>query len=332
MARMTSVAALFCEAVLVGCTTAPPPSSSGVPEPTPVAALSPAEAKTRPKPAPTFADVSYGPDKRNVLDFWQAPGPGAAPVLVWLHGGGFYQGSKAGVPDELVAAAQGAGFHVASVEYRLTPQYPYPAAFQDGGWAIRFLRNQAQAWRVDDKRIIAVGASAGGGIALWLGYRADLADPSSADPVARQSSRPTCMAGLNAQTTYDPHVIREQIPGPTWRSPILQRLFRATPEDFDKPDLRKQFADASPIEHVSADDPPTFLFYAQPDTPPGQEVPAGPGIHHVRHGQLLKRKLDAAGVPCVLRTRASYPDWNDKQMWPTFSREAVEFARKVFEK
>jgi acetyl esterase len=277
---------------------------------------------------PLFTDVSYGPHKRNTLDFWRAPRNAPAPVLVWFHGGGFYQGSKDGVSGELLVAALGAGFHVASVEYRLADQSPYPAAFEDGARAIQFLRWRAANWGIDPSRIAAVGASAGGGIALWLGYHEDLADRASDDPIARQSSRPACMACLNAQSSYDPHFIRANIPGPTWRGTILQRLFAAAPEDFDKPELMTKFVEASPINHVSRDDPPTFLFYSQPDTPPSQEVPAGPGIHHVRFGQLLKAKLDAAGVECLLRSRTDYPNWTDPQMWPLFSREAMAFLKR----
>ena len=38
---------------------------------------------------PTYADVSYGPHERNVLDFWKAEGEGPRPLLVYIHGGGW---------------------------------------------------------------------------------------------------------------------------------------------------------------------------------------------------------------------------------------------------
>src|ERR1043165_9459952 len=48
-------------------------------------------------PAPTAADVHYGPHERNVLDFWKAPSEQPTPLVVYIHGGGFVAGDKSGV-------------------------------------------------------------------------------------------------------------------------------------------------------------------------------------------------------------------------------------------
>src|SRR5262245_38694718 len=45
-------------------------------------------------PAPTLADVSYGPDASNKIDFWKATSPGPSPLVVFIHGGGFRGGDK----------------------------------------------------------------------------------------------------------------------------------------------------------------------------------------------------------------------------------------------
>src|SRR5207237_763091 len=53
-------------------------------------------------PEPTFADVSYGPHKPQMLDFWQAKTERPAPLLVFIHGGGFVGGDKAKIRDKRV--------------------------------------------------------------------------------------------------------------------------------------------------------------------------------------------------------------------------------------
>ena len=56
------------------------------------------------RPAPDRADVPYGPHERNVLDFWAAESDGPAPLVVYIHGGGFRGGDKRGVPVPLLRA------------------------------------------------------------------------------------------------------------------------------------------------------------------------------------------------------------------------------------
>src|SRR4029079_8281590 len=64
----------------------------------------------------------------------------------------------------------------------------------------------------DKQRIAASGESAGACSSLWLAYHSDLADPKSADSVARESTRPFCAAVVRAQTTLDPREMKEWTP------------------------------------------------------------------------------------------------------------------------
>src|SRR3954469_21798502 len=147
------------------------------------------------KPAPDLANLRYGPFDRNVLDVWKAPGgPGgststSSPLVVFFHGGGFIGGDKSSVPAWLLSRCLAEGISVASANYRLSTQSPFPAPMLDGARAIQFLRLKAKELDIDPKRIAACGNSAGAGIALWAGFHDDLAEPASADPVLRQSSR-----------------------------------------------------------------------------------------------------------------------------------------------
>ena len=77
------------------------------------------------------------------------------------------------------------------------------------------MRQNAIEWNFDPTRLAATGCSAGAGLSLWFGFHNDLADPDNEDPVLRQSTRLTCMAVFNGQTSYDPRFIRDLFPDTT---------------------------------------------------------------------------------------------------------------------
>lgn len=105
--------------------------------------------------------------------------PSAAPTEVFLHGGGFISGSVREVINDrlLTARARRARIQVISVEYRLAPENPYPAAVQDAVATIDLLGDEPRRFGVDATRIGVAGASAGAGVAasatLFLRDRGD---------------------------------------------------------------------------------------------------------------------------------------------------------------
>jgi len=115
------------------------------------------------------------------------------------------------VRPALLRHALESGISVASINYRLSEDAPFPAPMLDSVRAVQFLRHHALDWNIDPQRVAASGASAGGGISLWIGFHDDLADPASPDPVARQSSRLSAMGVLGAQSSYDPRFIQKLI-------------------------------------------------------------------------------------------------------------------------
>jgi acetyl esterase/lipase len=253
-------------------------------------------------PPPTFADVKYGPHERNVLDFWRADTKEPAPVLVFIHGGGFIAGSKADVSPNAIEQCMKWGISFASISYRYSKQAPYPAPMLDGARAIQFLRTKAAAWHIDPKRIGAYGGSAGAGISMWVGFHDDLAKPDSADPVERQSSRLRVVATQGGQTTYNPLVIKEWIGGRAWEHSALLRLFACTSfDDYNKPEVRKLAEDSAAINHYKKGAPPIFMVYSEPDQPLPADAKPGQGIHHPIFGKKLKEKADALGLEAVLR-------------------------------
>lgn len=97
--------------------------------------------------------------------FRPADVPVPAPALLWIHGGGYIIGTAA-QDDELCRRfSRELGITVASVDYRLAPEHPYPAPLEDCYAALTWL---AQLPAVDSGRVAIGGASAGGGLAAAL--------------------------------------------------------------------------------------------------------------------------------------------------------------------
>jgi acetyl esterase/lipase len=286
------------------------------------------------RPPPDAANIRYGPHERNVFDIWKAKPKGAdagkpTPLVVFFHGGGFRQGDKISVPVRMLKDCLDRGISVASANYRLSHQAIYPAAMLDGARAVQYVRSQAKELGIDPERIAASGDSAGAGIALWIGFHDDLADPKSDDPVARQSTRLACMGVNGAQASYDPRFIKSLIGGRAHEHPALREFFGITKdEDAETPAVHKRFEESSPINYISKDDPPIFLLYAEPKGPVRADARAGEGIHHPKFGDALKAKLEPLGIECVIRHRDDYPDRTlaQDQMW----YEVVRFFDRRF--
>jgi acetyl esterase len=285
------------------------------------------------KPRPDFGNMRYGPHERNVLDLWKAKPSGgldvATPVVIFFHGGGFRSGDKSSVPAGLLSRCLEAGISVASANYRLSHTAPYPAPMLDGARAIQFMRSKAKELGIDPARIAGSGSSAGAGIALWVAFHDDLADPQSPDPVARQSSRLTCVGVDGAQTSYDPRFIKALIGGRAHEHPALPLFYGISSEsDRDSPRVHKLYEEASPLNHVSADDPPAILFYAEPKGPLPADAKPGQGIHHPRFGEALKAQLDPLKIECILHHSREYP--KDIDPFDGMCRDMTEFFVKKF--
>ena len=98
--------------------------------------------------------------------------PAVLPALLWIHGGGFVIGNVQG--DDLKAKGLALGLNcvVASVEYRLAPEHPYPAPLEDCYAALKWLAANVEQFGINRDRIAIGGASAGGGLAAGLGLLA----------------------------------------------------------------------------------------------------------------------------------------------------------------
>ncbi len=237
---------------------------------------------------PTIRDVEYA----NVdgipllLDLYlPSTGNGPAPVIVWIHGGGWRAGTKAGGP----AARQSLrGYAVASIDYRLSDVATHPAQINDCKAAIRWLRAHAGEYNLNPDRIAAYGSSAGGHLAAFLGTSGDVAElEGDVGGNSEYSSR--------VQAVVDWYGPAELLTMDAQALPCsgLCHTCAGSPESLmvgctitSCPDLAIA---ASPIHYVSPDDPPFLIHHGTNDctVPPLQS-------------QVLRDALAAADVDVSL--------------------------------
>ena len=283
-----------------------------------LAAVPAALAAQEPKPKqptgtpPTQANVHYGAHDRQVLDFYQAKSDTPTPVVLTIHGGGWVNGNKDGYRNSAKRYLD-AGISVVAINYRMVPEAtekkvepPVKWPLEDAARALQFVRSKAKEWNLDKTRIGATGGSAGGCSSLWLAFHDDLADPKSADPVARESTRLYCAAVNGAQTTLDPQVLREWMPNYRYGGHAFavrtakerDGAFQAFFEQREK--LLPWIREYSPLTHVTPDDPPIFLEYPSQKKPPVKGENQDDPTHSALLGMILMEKLEAAKVEGIL--------------------------------
>jgi acetyl esterase/lipase len=243
--------------------------------------------------------------------------------VIYYHGGGFRAGDKRTMNLQLLEKLRSHGISVAAANYRLSDAAAYPAQMQDSARALQFLRLHANRYNIDPTRVGAFGGSAGAGISQWLAYHDDLADPANPDPVLRQSTRLSAVAPFNAQSSYDPRFIRKLM-NTNEVHPALVTLFgMKSAADAEDPRFFALFEDSSPINHLSADDPPILVFFHQRNKPLPPNSPGAEHIHHPKFGFALKEKADRLGVACTVLLREDYPDGLPVDRFVEFFREKL---------
>ncbi len=203
------------------------------------------------------------------------------PVIVWFHGGGWRNGDK-GLCR--LAGYASRGYAVASVGYRLSQEAVFPAQIHDCKSAVRWLRANAEKYRLDPERIGVAGSSAGGHLAALLGTSGGVKELEGEGANLEQSSRvqavcnywgPTDLLSVGKDSGEGPRGKLEEVVVALLGGPIEEN--------------REKAAQASPVTHVSKDDPP-FL------TVQGGSDPIVP----VSQVEVLHEALTKAGVESTL--------------------------------
>ncbi len=195
---------------------------------------------------------------------------GRFAVAMYVHGGGWRKGDKSGGAGETeFAELQKAGFLVVSVNYRLAPEYEFPAMIEDVKCAVRSLRAHADEYNLDPNRIGVFGSSAGGHLVSMLGAT----DESAGFDVGEYlefSSRAQAVVDM-----FGPADLTAVIAN---ASDTVENAFG----DFDR-------ALASPVTYATPDDPPFLILHGEKDT-----------LVPIEQSEELLAVLQAAGVQAEL--------------------------------
>ena len=203
------------------------------------------------------------------------------PVIVFLHGGGWFEGH----PNRGLAALAhfaGRGYLCASVEYRLSGEAKFPAQIEDVKEAVRFLRAKAKEFHLDPERVGVWGQSAGGHLAALLGTSGGVRELEGAGGWRKFSSRVQAVVNWNGPVDF-----LEPVQMKWWaerKSDAVIRLIGGEPEANREKALR-----ATPATYASGDDPPFLIMHGDADE---VVLPA--------QSESLYRALRSAGVDATL--------------------------------
>ncbi|MES2904643.1 MAG: alpha/beta hydrolase [Pseudomonadota bacterium] len=190
--RPAATAAVTAFLMFAACTPAAPPLANAAPA---AATAAPAVMTwpallNRPRPTPTRS-YSYGTDPLQVADLWLPRGDAAAPLptVLMVHGGCWTTDiADRSIMNWIAADLARRGYAVWNIDYRGVdrPGGGYPGTFRDVAAAADALRTHGAANNLDLTRLVAIGHSAGGHLALWLAGRPKLPAASplrSANPL-----------------------------------------------------------------------------------------------------------------------------------------------------
>ena len=248
-------------------------------------------------------DVEFGRggDRALRLDLYSPAGKpkGPRPGLIFIHGGAWRGGKRSDYHYYGIKFAE-AGYVVATIDYRLIREAVYPAAVQDAKCAVRWMRANAAGLGVDPERIGVAGGSAGGHLAMMVGYSSGVKELEGEGGQAGVSSRPQAVVNL-----YGPADLTTPF---GIASPLVKDFLGGRTFD-EAPELYRQ---ASPMSHLTGNAPPTLIFHGTID----DTVP-------VAQADRLAARLKELGVPFRYDRLAGWPHALD------LSRDVNERALRI---
>ena len=205
------------------------------------------------------SDLEYASigDHKLLLDLYLPKQPQGSPLVVWIHGGGWYQNSKAKV---FISWLSNYGITVASINYRLVDVAKWPAQLHDCKGAVRWLRANAAKYGYNAERIVVSGASAGGHLAALMGTTGGVKElEGNVGGNLEQSSRVQAVVDYYGATDF---VLRSktQPSRANKKGSVVYNLLGGGADQLVN--VAKQ---ASAKYHVTNDDPPFLVFHGEKD-------------------------------------------------------------------
>jgi acetyl esterase/lipase len=236
------------------------------------------EIKTDPPNATVIREITYckvgARELRMDAYLPKNRGTALSAPLIYIHGGAWISGDKDEGPIEQdLSELLTRGYAVFSINYRLAPLNPFPAAIEDCKCAVRSLRANAAKYQIDAKRIGVWGSSAGGHLAAFLGTTAGIGQLEGYGGYPEQSSTVQAVG-----TYFGPADLTTSDWGFIDKLGFLL-VFGTS----------KNWARASPINYITKNDAPFYVVGGDRD----DRV-------DVRQPQAMFARLQAAGVPSEL--------------------------------
>lgn len=249
-------------------------------------------------------DVEFGTggERPLTLDLYQ-PEESSEPTpgLIFIHGGGWGSGTKDVYRYYGIKFAE-KGYVVASISYRLSGEATFPAAVEDCKCAVRWMRTSAVDLGVDPDRIAVAGGSAGGHLAMMVGYTADVEDLEGDGGHDGVSSSVQCVVNIYGPADLTTDFVRTN----AGANRMVSQFLGASIDD-DLP----LYQHASPLTHLDKSDPPTLILHGTTDD-----------IVLIRQADMLAEKLKDVEVPYIYDRLAGWPHAmdiaqpvNDRCVW-----------------
>lgn len=174
------------------------------------------------------------------------------PAILFIHGGGWVGGDRA---DYTIYAQQFAawGYVAGTISYRFSSEAKFPGCVSDAKCAVRWLRANAARLGVNPDQIAVAGGSAGGHLSMMIGYSSDVAELEGEGGHAEVSSAVQAVINLYGPTDLTAPVAQGH--------PSVTGLMGGAYAD-----MTEAYRQASPLHHLDAGDPPTFIIQGTLDT------------------------------------------------------------------
>ena len=206
--------------------------------------------------------ATYG-DREMKLDLYRPKNAeGKLPAIICIHGGGWWQGTRAN-HAHVAKALAAHGYVTATISYRLSDEAPFPAQIQDCKAAVRFLRANAEKFGIISDRIGAIGLSAGGHLTALLGTSGEVEALEGEGGNSEQSSTIQAAVPMGAQSDFRRHHenIENSNPNPPGPKPNIWVQFLG-----GKPsEVPENWKMASPLTHLDASAPPMLFITGEND-------------------------------------------------------------------
>lgn len=258
--------------------------------------------------------VSYG-DTNMQLDLYQPENiNNAKPLIVLVHGGGWQAGYRTHLTPIAIELAK-AGYNAATISYRLAPEALYPAAIFDVKAAIRWLRENAKNYHIDEERIAVGGSSAGGQIASLTGVTNGLEkfDPQAISSAI--SSDVQLIINIDGLSDFTSEKARKYEDAPR-EKPSSAVLWLGGHYAENK----KNWHEASPI------------YYVNEHTPPILFVASGRTRFYVGRDEMIRR-LDRYNISSEVVTFSETPHsfWLFEPWVKPAANAIVDFLNRQFD-